>query len=79
MKKFLLAASLLPLTTGCSILGDQLDKAAKGAGKLVSFYCENVTIPEVRDELRAAVNAHAAPNSVQVTCANGGPTLKSGE
>lgn len=65
--------------SGCSILGDPLEKAAEGGGKLVTFYCNNVTIPEVREKIRERVNAHAAPNSVAVTCVNGGPALNSQE
>ncbi len=76
MKKLALLLPLLAMS-GCSILGPQIDKAAAGAGKLVTFYCNNVTIPDIRDQLREKVNAAAAPNSVTVTCANGGPTLKS--
>lgn len=63
--------------SGCALLGGELDKAANGAGKLVTFYCENVTDPTVREEFRAAVNAKASPHSVSVTCANGGPPLVS--
>ncbi len=77
--KVLLVLPLLVLATGCQVLAPQIDKAAAGAGKLVTFYCTNVTVPEIREELRAKVNAAAAPNSVAVTCANGGPALKSGE
>lgn len=66
--------------SGCALLSDQLDKAAAGAGKVVKQYCENVTIPEVREEVRAAVNKYAAPHSVSIECADGaGPTLKSDE
>jgi hypothetical protein len=67
---------LLPLT-GCQVLAPQIDKAAKAAGKAVTFYCENVTIPEIRAEFREKVNAAASPNSIEVTCASGGPSLKS--
>jgi hypothetical protein len=77
MKAFLILP-LVVLATGCGVLAPQIDKAAKGAGKLVTFYCDNVTLPEVRDELRAKVNEYAAPNSIAVTCASGGPVLKSG-
>jgi len=76
--KALLVLPLLLLATGCQVLAPQIDKAAAGAGKLVTFYCDNITVPEIRDEFRAKVNAAAAPNSVQVTCANGGPVLKTG-
>lgn len=76
MKSILVLMTALTMS-GCSLLAPQIDKAAQGAGKLVTFYCDNVTIPEVREELRAKVNAAAAPNSVAVTCASGGPTLKS--
>lgn len=66
--------------SGCSLLSDNLDKAAKGAGKVVSEYCANITVEEVRAEVAAAINKHAAPNSVTITCADGGPVLKtSGE
>lgn len=73
-----MALALFALCSGCSILGDATDKAAKAAGKLVSGYCENVTIPEIREEIRAKVNAHAAPHAVMVQCANGGPALVAG-
>lgn len=65
----------LPFVGGCSLLSDQVERAAKGAGKVVTYYCENVTVPEIREEVRAKVNKHAAPHSVAVTCADGGPTL----
>lgn len=70
------AVLLLATSSGCSLLTNQLDDAAKGAGKLVTFYCENVTVPEIREEFRAAVNSHAAPHSVSVACAQGGPVLR---
>ena len=63
-------------SAGCSLLSPQIDKAAKAAGKMVTFYCGNVTVPQIREEFRAKVNAEAAPNSVQVECAGGGPMLK---
>lgn len=69
-----LAAALL---SGCQLLAPQLDQAADAAGKLVKFYCDNVTSPEVRQQFREAVNAKAAPHAVNVTCANGGPSLQS--
>lgn len=56
---------------GCSLFGGQLDKAAEGAGKLVTFYCENVTDDTTREEFRTAVNAKASPHSVTVMCVNG--------
>jgi hypothetical protein len=71
--------ALSVLASGCSLLGDNLDKVAKGAGEAVTFYCENVTLPEVREELRAAVNRHAAPNSLTIECAAGGPVLNSAD
>lgn len=69
---------LLLATEGCSLLAPQLDKAAEGAGKLVTFYCTNITDASIREQFRAAVNARAAPNSVAVTCAQGGPPLTVG-
>jgi hypothetical protein len=66
--------------SGCALLSDQLDKAAEGAGKVVKQYCENVTVPDVREQVRAAINKYAAPHSVSIECADGnGPTLKSDE
>lgn len=67
--------AVLCLASGCSLLSSDLDRAAKGAGDLVTFYCENVTVPDIRENFRAAVNAHASPHSVVVTCANGGEPL----
>jgi hypothetical protein len=69
----------LGFASGCSLLSENLDRAAKGVGKVVTYYCENVTVPEIREEVRAAVNKHSAPHSVAVTCADGGPTLNSSE
>ena len=64
----------LALLNGCALFGSELDEAAKGAGKLVTFYCKNVTDDTLREEFRATVNRHAAPHSVAVTCASGVPT-----
>jgi len=76
----LIVAFALPLAAGCSLLSDNLDRAAKGAGKVVKTYCENVTIPEIREEVRAAVNKHAAPHSVAIECVDkSAPVLKSDE
>jgi hypothetical protein len=58
-------------------LAPQIDKAAEGAGKLVTFYCDNVTSQEIREEFRDKVNEKAAPNSVAITCANGKSAFKS--
>ncbi len=70
-----LTYAVLLLASGCTLLSPQLDKAAEGAGKLVTFYCQNITDSALREQFRAAVNAKAAPHSVAVTCANGGPPL----
>lgn len=59
--------------SGCALLSDSLEKAAKAGGKVVKEYCENVTLPEVRDQIRDAVNAKAAPHKVEVTCADETP------
>lgn len=59
--------------SGCTLFAGELDKAADGAGRLVKFYCENVTVPEIREEFRLAVNAQ--PHSVSVQCAQGGVPL----
>ncbi len=75
--KVLLILPLILLATGCEVLSPQIDKAAKGAGKLVTFYCDNVTSTEIREEFRAKVNAAAAPNSVAVTCVNGKAAFQS--
>jgi len=55
---------------GCALLSSDLEKAAKSAGKVVKSYCENVTVPEVRQQIQDAINAKAAPHSVAVTCAD---------
>lgn len=62
---------------GCALLGDPLEKAAKAGGKTVKYYCANVTIPEIREKIRERVNHYAAPDSIAVTCASGGPVLNS--
>ena len=68
----------LASVSGCAILSGELDRAAKGAGKVVKQYCENVTVPEVREQVRAAVNKYAAPHSVAIECVDkSAPVLKS--
>jgi hypothetical protein len=59
--------------TGCSLLSENVEDVGKAAGKAVQFYCKNVSIPEVRDEIRATVNRYAAPHSIAVTCADTAP------
>ncbi len=66
----LTGAFALTFASGCALLSDNLEKAASGAGKLVKSYCENVTIPEVRQQIRDAVNAKAAPHKIEVICAD---------
>lgn len=68
-------AILCLATEGCALFSRELDQAAAGAGRLVTFYCQNITDPSIREQLRAAVNAKAAPHSVSVTCAQGGDPL----
>jgi len=58
---------------GCALLGESAEDVGKAAGDAVHFYCDNVTIPEVRDEIRGYVNRYAAPNSVAITCADATP------
>jgi len=70
------AAFAMTSTAGCSLLSSNLERAAKGAGKVVHLYCENITIPEIREQIRTAVNQHAAPHSVAVNCVDGGPALE---
>lgn len=57
------------VSSGCTLLGEISEKAAKEIGKGVTTYCEE-TIPDVRETFRAKVNKHAAPHSVMVTCAD---------
>lgn len=57
------------VSSGCTLLGEVSEKAAQRIGKGVQVYCEE-TIPDVRETFRAKVNAHAAPHSVTVTCAD---------
>lgn len=73
MRKLCLCLCISTLSvalSGCALFGSELNKAAEGAGKLVTFYCDNVSSADVREQFRVAVNEHAAPNSVIVTCAN---------
>lgn len=65
----------LVLLSGCSLFGKELDRAAEGAGKMVTFYCDNVTDPAIREQFRTAVNEHARPHSVTVNCVSGGEPL----
>lgn len=63
-------AYAMTFASGCALLSDNLERAAKAAGKIVVSYCENVTVQEVREEIAAAVNAKAAPHKVEITCAD---------
>lgn len=56
--------------SGCSLIADNVDKAAKGVGRGVTWYCDNADA-DLRDEFARLVNESAAPNSINVTCANG--------
>jgi len=76
MKRLILVIPLVILG-GCQVFSKQIDKAAEGAGKAVTFYCDNVTSQELREEFRAKVNEAASPNSIVVTCANGKQAFKS--
>lgn len=62
-----LLALMLFANTGCTLLGEVSEHAAKNIGKGVVIYCEE-TIPDVRETFRRQVNEHAAPHSVDVTC-----------
>lgn len=66
---------LCATVSGCALFGSELDKAAEAAGKLVTFYCDNIPNDAVREQFRTTVNVHAAPNAVNVTCANGSVPL----
>lgn len=72
------AATVLAFLSGCAIIGDASERAAKGAGSLVKGYCDNITVPEVREKIRERVNHYAAPNAVVVQCAVAGPALVAG-
>lgn len=78
LKTIILAGLALTALSGCTILGDASEKAAKGAGQLVKGYCENITVPEIREKIRERVNFYAAPNAVMVQCAVAGPALVAG-
>lgn len=54
-------------TSGCTLLGEVSERAAKRIGSGVKIYCEE-TIPDVRETFRRQVNEHAAPHSVRVDC-----------
>lgn len=71
----LVVVSVAASLNGCALFSDQLETAAKGGAKLINFYCDNVSLPEVRQEIRERVNHYAAPNSIVVTCAKDGPQL----
>lgn len=74
LKLWLMSLAFATLS-GCAFFSKELDKAAEGAGKLVTFYCENVTDDAARTQFRDAVNAKAAPHSVSVACVDGRPPL----
>jgi hypothetical protein len=63
------------LASGCTLFQENAEDIGKAAGEVVKAYCDNVTIPEVRDEIRAFINKYAEPNSVSVTCASPVPVI----
>lgn len=71
MFKAIISILCLTALSGCALFSPQIDKAAKAAGKLVTFYCDNVPDDSVREQFRTKVNAVAAPNKVVVMCING--------
>lgn len=77
MRTLMIPAALAALVSlsGCTLFGENVEDVGKAAGEVVTFYCENVNIPEVREQIRATVNKYAAPNSVAVTCVNAAPAV----
>lgn len=69
MRKILLIA-IVVLVPGCAQLIETSDRAAEKIGEGVTYYCDKVPA-DVRAQFRAKVNQYAAPNSVQVSCADG--------
>lgn len=65
-----IVTALAASTTGCALLGESAEDVGKAAGDVVHFYCDNVSIPEVRDEIRGYVNRYATPHSVAINCAD---------
>ena len=53
--------------SGCSYLMTAQDKSAEQVAKGISQYCKN-TDEKFRTDFRAAINAKAAPNAIEVTC-----------
>lgn len=67
--KSIVICTAFAFLSGCSVLAPQIDKSTRAAGKAVTFYCDNITSPDVRAEFRSKVNAAAKPNKIEVTCA----------
>lgn len=52
---------------GCALLMQAQDRSAEQVSKAIEQYCKN-TDEKFRNDFRAAINAKAAPNSIEVTC-----------
>lgn len=74
----LLFLGVFSFLQACSVFAPQADKLAQAGGKLVTFYCNNVSDSSIRQQIRDAVNKYASPNSIRVDCANGGAPLVTG-
>ncbi len=54
--------------SGCAQLLEFQDKSADRIAKAISEYCEN-TDTGFREKFRESINEKAAPNAIEVTCA----------
>ena len=68
MKYAILIVTMLA-TVGCAQLLKLQGQTAEKAAQAIEAYCEN-TDATFRANFRAEVNAKAAPNSAQITCAS---------
>jgi len=59
--------SVAMIAAGCSYLMQAQDKSAEQVSKAIGEYCKN-TDEKFRTDFRAAINAKAAPNAIEVIC-----------
>jgi len=63
----IVALMMVGFLAGCSYLAKPLDHAAGIVAETVNQACD--TLPEARDGFVQAVNAKAAPDAIELSCA----------
>lgn len=59
--------AVVMIMTGCAIFDSYQTKGAEQIAAGIAHYCDDTT-EDIREGLRAEVNALAAPNTIVITC-----------